>query len=66
MLTVKFDPHLHVEKMMPRSIHPNLVEIAWMYAWSHFGRVRMLWLYSRMNIFPVDAVSLHSEKKPFE
>ena len=33
---------------------------------AHFGIVGMLWLYSRMNIFPVDAVSLHSEKKTFE
>lgn len=48
---------------MLRSINPNLVEITWIYAWSHFGIVRPFWLYSHMNIFPVDAVSLHSEKK---
>lgn len=50
--------------MMHISISPNLVEITWMYAWSHFGIVRTFWLYFRMSIFPVDAVSLHSEKKP--
>lgn len=60
MLTVKFVPYLHVEEMMLRSINPNLVEITWIYAWSHFGIVRPFWLYSHMNIFPVDAVSLHS------